>query len=97
MAHTQHPMGQNQARVNGHQPPQIPPGAVVIQLVYDPASKQFQLTCPIQNWPLCFELLDMAKQQIMQIHSNAIKQQATGGIIAAPAAALNQLDKLGGE
>lgn len=47
---------------------------------------------PLANWPLCFEMLDIAKKAIMQEHTRLIQEQASG-IIAAPANALDEIDR----
>lgn len=59
-----------------------------ITLVLDHATKQMAIDAPIENWPLCYQMLDAGKDLIMRSHAERLSRQA---IVAAPANALDQL------
>lgn len=82
---------------NTQNPPPATPSkrfAVEIFIGYDPQTQQMELHGPFTNWPLFFELLDMAKENIKAVHIDAIRQQQVGGLVAAPASALNDIDRI---
>lgn len=68
--------------------PAVPTNGPRIVIALDPVSKQLYIDAPLDNWPLCFDMLDAAKDLIKRQHSQRIAQQ---GIVAVPAGALDQL------
>lgn len=55
-----------------------------------PGEQAMSIDGPVDNWPLCYDLLDHAKELVKQHH----RQISAVGLVAAPAGALRQLDQL---
>lgn len=68
--------------------PGLPANGPRITLVLDPATKQLYIDAPLDNWPLCFDMLDAAKDIIKRQHGQRIAQQS---IVPASAGVLDQL------
>lgn len=67
---------------------------IEIYIGYDPTTQQMTVNGPFENWPLFFELLDMTKEQIKQVHVEEIKKRSRAAIQLAPASALNDIERM---
>lgn len=75
---------------------QIPPGPRIILVAVPGPNNQVRIhldTNCIEDWPLLYHMLDGAKQLIQHHHTQELNNKAN--ILAAPAAALDQLPKMG--